>query len=193
MAGRGDRVTKYRTIVADPPWAYTSSPTGSTTSAEGHYPTMRTEVMAQIDVASLSDDDAHLYVWVTNPILTEQRMGIVGDLNAPALVRAWGFEPKTILTWHKTGPPGMGFYWRGQTEHVIFGIRGNAPIPPARRLRNLFESPRRGHSEKPEMFLDLVEQVSPRPFLEMFSRRARFGWDTWGNESLGHVEIPGAA
>jgi N6-adenosine-specific RNA methylase IME4 len=30
----------------------------------------------------------------------------------------------------------------------------------------------------------MVEQVSPGPYLEMFSRRARLGWDTWGDESL---------
>ena len=187
---------RYRTIVADPPWRYTKNPparTGSGASAEHQYQTMTTDEMSLIDVASLAHDDAHIYVWVTNPILTEQRMAITGSLNAPALVRAWGFEPKTMLTWHKTGPPGMGFYWRGQTEHVIFGVRGNAPIPPGTRLRNLFESPRGRHSAKPEMFLDLVEQVSPGPFIELFARRQRFAWDTWGNEALQHVEMGGAA
>ena len=187
---------RYRTIVADPPWRYTKNPppkTGSGASAEHQYPTMTTDDMALLDVASLAEDDAHLYMWVTNPILTEQRPSITGTLNAPALVRAWGFEPKTMLTWHKTGPPGMGFYWRGQTEHVIFATRGNAPISAGIRLRNLFESPRASHSEKPDLFLDLVEQVSPGPRLEMFARRQRFGWDTWGNEALGHVELGEAA
>lgn len=53
--------------------------------------------------------------------------------------------------------------------------------------------PRGRHSEKPEAFLDLVEQVSPGPYLELFARRARFGWDYWGDESLGTAELPEAA
>jgi N6-adenosine-specific RNA methylase IME4 len=44
------------------------------------------------------------------------------------------------------------------------------------------------HSAKPEAFLDVVEQVSPGPYLELFSRRARLGWDTWGDEALHGME-----
>jgi len=183
---------RYRTIVADPPWRYTKTPTeatGSGASAEHKYPTMTTDAMAEIPVAGWAEDDAHLYVWVTNPILTEQRPSTTGSLNAPALIRAWGFEPKTVLTWHKTGPPGMGFYWRGNTEHIIFAVRGNLPIGASSRIRNIFQSPRGRHSAKPEAFLDLVEQVSPGPYLELFARRNRMGWDTFGDEALPHVEV----
>ena len=49
--------------------------------------------------------------------------------------------------------------------------------------------PRGGHSRKPEAFYDLVESVSPGPYLELFARRQRLGWDTWGNEALNHVQI----
>lgn len=52
-----------------------------------------------------------------------------------------------------------------------------------------FQWPRGLHSEKPEAFLDLVEQVSPGPYCELFARRDRLGWDTWGNESLGTAEL----
>lgn len=52
-----------------------------------------------------------------------------------------------------------------------------------------FAWPRGPHSQKPEAFLDMVEQVSPGPYLEMFARRQRLGWDTWGNEALNHVEM----
>jgi len=52
-----------------------------------------------------------------------------------------------------------------------------------------FQWPRGRHSAKPEAFIDLVEQVSPGPYLELFARRQRLGWDTWGNEALEHVEL----
>ena len=50
-----------------------------------------------------------------------------------------------------------------------------------------YEAPLGGHSEKPELFMDMVEQMSPGPYLELFARRNRLGWDTWGNECLEHV------
>lgn len=55
-----------------------------------------------------------------------------------------------------------------------------------------FTWPRGEHSAKPEVFLDLVEQVSPPPRLELFARRNRLGWETWGDESLQTVELDAA-
>lgn len=40
--------------------------------------------------------------------------------------------------------------------------------------------PRGRHSEKPPAFLDIVEQVSPGPYVELFARAPRLGWDSWG-------------
>ena len=45
------------------------------------------------------------------------------------------------------------------------------------------------HSTKPEAFQDIVEQVSPGPFLELFARRQRDGWDSWGDECRKDVEL----
>lgn len=190
---------KYRTIVADPPWRYTrdpgslrarrdAQPKGRGRQAEDHYDTLTTEQIAALPVADVAADEAHLYLWVTNPLLTDQRPDIKGALSAPAIARAWGFEPKTLLTWVKPGI-GPGWYFRGATEHVLFAVRGGLGIPAAERLRNVFEAPRGCHSAKPDLFYDLVEQVSPAPRLEMFARRARFGWDYWGDESLGTATL----
>ena len=186
--GRG----RFRTIVADPPWRYTGSPglngTNHPTAAESHYTTLTMDEIAALPVANLAADNAHLYLWVTNPILTEQRLG--GGPNVCAIARAWGFEPKTVLTWLKSeNGAGMGFFWRGDTEHVLFAVRGYLPIPAEQRLSNVFRGKRGAHSAKPDAFLDLVEQVSPAPRLEMFARRARFGWDYWGDQSLQTVEM----
>lgn len=189
-------VTRYRTIVADPPWKYTveAPPTakgGGPSSAERNYTTMSMDEIAAVPVGEYAEEAAHLYVWVTNPILTEQRLR--GGPNLCSIVRGWGFEPKTLLTWIKSeNGAGMGFYFRGDTEHVLFAVRGGLPIPAEQRASNVFRGPRGRHSQKPESFLDLVEAVSPGPYLEMFSRRARLGWDTWGDEALGGTEAMSA-
>lgn len=43
-----------------------------------------------------------------------------------------------------------------------------------------FRWPRGPHSVKPAAFLDLVERVSPGPYVELFARKQRLGWDSWG-------------
>lgn len=185
-------MSQYRTIVLDPPWVYANTrgtPTRSVigrraVTAEHHYPTMSGEAIRDLPVRDLAAADAHLYLWVTNPRLYggRGRRG-AGDVSPIDMLDAWGFEYVTLLTWHKLGAPGMGFYFRGDTEHVIFGVRGRAPIPPASRLSNHIAAHRGRHSEKPDRFYEIVEQVSPEPRLEMFARRRRVGWDVWGNEA----------
>lgn len=181
----------------DPPWRYRSSDiltrgwrrTASVESgktAEGHYTTMTNTQIAALPVADLAEDNSHLYLWVTNPRLYGERNG---DVNPREIIEGWGFRYTTLLTWVKTGPPGLGFHFRGNTEHVLFCVRGDVRIPPDRRESNVITAPRRGHSEKPGAFYDLVERVSPSPRIELFARCQRLGWATWGNESLCHVEL----
>lgn len=185
IEGLGGSGVRYRTIVADPPWAYRTAritTTGKQRRAEavGHYATMAAEEVAALPVSEMVEDDAHLYLWVTNPILPQ----------AFQVVKAWGFEYRTIITWEKQGALGMGFSFRNQTEHVLFGVRGTLPIPANKRERTIFAAPKGRHSEKPDCFMDMVERVSPAPRLEMFARRSRLsGWDYWGDQSLGTAEL----
>jgi N6-adenosine-specific RNA methylase IME4 len=171
---------RYRTIVADPPWPYDNETWGIGAIGDG-YETLSFEDICSLPVAQFAAREAHLYLWVTNAKLL--------DHDYAALVNAWGFSYKTLLTWRKTACLGIGHYFRGETEHVLFCTRGRLPIEPASRERNHFDAPRGRHSAKPDAFYDLVERVSPGPRLELFARRQRLGWDTWGNEALQHVTM----
>lgn len=166
-------MTLYRTIVADPPWRYDNGtvPQGG---VEHQYGTMTPDELVALPVRDMADTNAHLYLWVTNLHLREGRPF--------EIVEAWGFRYMTLLTWHKLGPIGLGYYFRGETEHVIFGVRGRAPIA-SRSERNHFAAGKGRHSEKPARFYEMVERVSPGPYLELFARRRRYGWDVWGNEA----------
>ncbi len=180
---------KYRTIVADPPWEYGKSRgfswrEGRPSGERGPmlaYPTMTTEHIAVLPVADLAANDAHLYLWTTQRYLWAAR----------DIVQAWGFKPSTLLVWCK---PPTGFALGGtfgkSSEFVVFARRGKLPAK-TRTNRDWWEWSRSEHSAKPEAFLDIVESVSPGPYLELFARRNRLGWDTWGNESLEHVEVVG--
>lgn len=168
----------FTTVVADPPWDYGRP--NQRSSAGKHYRTMRNEEIAALPVRHVVAESAHLYLWVTNPRLFGSRNG---DGPSPLeIMQAWGFEYRTMLTWVKEGAPGMGWYFRGDTEHVLFGTRGKAPIPPALRVSNTFRAKRGRHSEKPDVFYGIVERVSPLARLEMFARRARPTWTAWGNQ-----------
>ena len=172
---------RYRTIVADPPWEYTrSAGLGGKRAAADNYSTMTNDQIAALPISGMADDDAHLYLWVTNPRMFRERHDGCGPID---IMEAWGFRYVTMLTWHKLGAPGMGWYFRGDTEHVLFGIRGNLPIAPAARESNHLAAHRKEHSAKPDRFYEMVERVSPGPYLELFARRRRYGWDVWGDQA----------
>lgn len=166
----------YTTIVADPPWRY-GSVAATKANAQRHYDTMALHDLCGMPVEALAAPDAHLWLWAVNGLMEE----------AHRVTRAWGFFPTTLLTWCKS-QPGVGHYMRTNTEHCIFATRGRPMVPEHKPLATWFQWPRGEHSAKPDAFYDLVEQVSPGPYAELFSRRARFGWDyPIGDQALGGV------
>jgi N6-adenosine-specific RNA methylase IME4 len=162
----------FGTIVIDPPWPESG---GGGRGAQEHYPLLSTSAIAGVIEGSgvwTPAADCHLYLWATNTHLPA----------AIELLARLGFRYITTLTWAKHAI-GLGQYFRGQTEHVLFGVRGSCPIPPDRRLSTLIAARRGSHSAKPARFYEIVEQVSPEPRLEMFSRHRRVGWEAWGFEA----------
>lgn len=188
---------KFKTIVCDPPWPYKGSgPIGTGGMGERGYNNIQVDAASKygllsirslkfMDVSSLAEKHSHLYLWTTNSFMCE----------AHDIAKAWGFEPKTILTWvkvHKLDKtkPSMktGFYFRSATEHVLFAVRGRLKLRgPARPTAYL--SWRLPHSVKPKWFYRLVEEQSPGPYLELFCRRPRVGWDFWGNEVESTIKL----
>jgi len=180
---------QYKTIVADPPWDVQrlASPgakgfgtqEGVLRSVMLPYPTMSVEEIRALPVGEMAAHDAHLYVWTINRYVEQTY----------AIARAWGFTPKTLLVWAKT-PMGLGpgGAYSITTEYVLFASRGSLRAT-SRVDRTWWSWPRGRHSAKPDAFLDIVEQVSPGPYAELFARRARFGWDYWGDESLGTASL----
>lgn len=168
---------KYGVILADPEWKFEpwSRETGMARAAENHYPTSQLEVIKSRNVASIAADDCALFLWSTQPCLSQ----------AFEVLKAWGFEYRTHWIWAKDRI-GMGYWNRNKHEVLLLGIRGEVPCPaPGEQWDSLIESPRRGHSEKPELFLEMVESYFPTlPKIELNRRgEARKGWSSWGNET----------
>lgn len=170
---------KYRTIVADPPWRYDEGFAHNIGGGnEDHdrplpYEPMDIEDIAALPVYELADRHCRLFLWTTNRWLPD----------AFDVMCAWRFRYRQMLTWSKLGGPLGGSVAPNTAEFLLVGVRG-APPRMGFFPRAVIEASVPGHSAKPEAFLDYIEKVSPEPRLEMFSRRARFGWSTWGNEAL---------
>lgn len=182
---------KYQTIVADPPWRIDlNRKTPHRRSGQKNGRSWAVEHVAQLTYPTMSDaeilalcppaaDAAHLYLWTVNAKIEA----------AYQVARAWGFRPASLLTWAKT-PMGLGLggTFCNTTEFCLFARRGT--LPAKCRIPTTWWNWKRGkHSKKPEVFQDIIESVSPGPYLEMFARRHREGWHVWGNEVDSDLEI----
>jgi len=180
---------KYQVIYADPPWSYKSSDAPASYSpcfeqgekphaVTHYYDTMSTKDICSLPVNELAEKDAVLFLWATNPLLPD----------AFQCMESWGFKYKTLFTWHKDRCKGMGYWFRGHTEHMLLGVRGK--IKAFRSLQhNIKKLPVEKHSKKPNWFRELIEEVTPRKTrIELFARKEEGlisihkGWDVWGNE-----------
>jgi len=173
---------KFGTILADPPWKFQNR-TGKVAPEHKRlyrYDTMSNEDIIAMPVNEIALDMSHLYLWVPNALV---ETGL-------QVMKAWGFEYKTMLIWYKIrkdgGPDrrGVGFYFRNVTEIVLFGVRGSLRTgKQGRSQENIILSQKRGHSRKPDEIFPIIEACSPGPYLELFARQKRKGWESWGNET----------
>lgn len=157
---------RYATIVFDPPWSWDDE--GDATQlgrARPNYHTMSFDEVKRQPIDDYAADDAHIYLWITNRSLPK----------GPVLLEAWGFRYITTLTWCKPHF-GMGNYFRGSTEHVLFGVKGSLSL--LRSDVGTWFTGERGaeHSAKPDAFYELVEQCSPGPWVDILGRHERPGW-----------------
>jgi|SRR5579864_132088 len=160
---------EFDVIYADPPWQ-THSIAGRGTP-EHHYPTMPAEEIAQIPVPS--SENAILFMWVAPSMIRE----------ALFIMEKWGFVYKSQMVWVKDRF-GTGYYFRVQHELLLLGVKGT-PLAPLEHDRpsSVLQSPMREHSEKPEETYMMIEKMYPkRKYLELFARKVREGWKSWGNQ-----------
>lgn len=188
---------RYRTIVADPPWPYSGFASSiADNRASGTrdgmatttlpYSSMSLGSIADLPVADLAERNSFLFLWTTNRYLRE----------AFWIADAWSFTYRQTIVWDKgtSMSPFGGAVTPNRAEYLLVCRRGNAKLNGRWAGGSVVQAMKGSqpgtHSRKPDVFLDMVEQVSPAPRLEMFARRARFGWDYWGDESLSTVEMP---
>ncbi len=166
----------FNVIYADPPWEYSNAGLGG--AAEKHYPTMATEKICEMGICGIAAENAVLFLWATNPLLTD----------ALQVMKAWGFAYKTNFCWVKGGRGTygkLGFYVSGAHELLLLGTRGSM-LPDDEKPSSVITEPKSKHSQKPESVYGIIEQMYGNgKRLELFARNAkpRKSWTYWGNEA----------
>lgn len=175
---------RYRTIVADPPWDHSDGFVTELKSGPAYrglpYECMDVEDILEIPVREMADKDCRLFLWTTNRWMPD----------AFDVLHAWGFRYVQTLVWDKPDPNRVTGSMAPNAEFLLVG-RCGAPRRTGRFPGPVLRMTSTAHSEKPDAWMDYIESASPGPYLELFARRQRLGWDTWGNEALCHVDIVG--
>jgi len=161
---------KYKTIVIDPPWDIKLISRRVRPKQKAMpYKTMTLDEIKSLPIQELADDNCHIYLWTTHHWLPK----------AFEVLEAWGFKYNCLLTWDKTdGFCPFGFMW--STEFCLFSMRKLKMKKIG--VKTIFKENHSVHSRKPQIFFNIVEKVSHSPYLEMFARKPRHGWDSWGDE-----------
>jgi N6-adenosine-specific RNA methylase IME4 len=173
---------KYGVIYADPPWPFRNwSAKGTGRNAISHYDCLNLPALASLPIADLAADNCVLFLWATDPLLPR----------AIELMEAWGFEYKTVaFYWVKLNTAakhpadyftGLGYWTRANPEQCLLGTRGKPPRR-AKNVKRLIVEKRREHSRKPECARERIERLVAGPYLELFARETKQGWDTWGDQ-----------
>lgn len=180
----GVRINRYKVIYADPPWSFKtySAPVEGTVPHRGEiepYKTMTAEDLLDLPVSNVAADDCVLHMWVISSHIEQ----------AIILGAAWGFTYKSLgMVWVKTQKSdpekpkmGMGHWFRQEAEVCLLFTRGK-PKRLSAGVRQVILEPAREHSRKPDEAMTRVESLSAGPYLEMFSRSSRPGWDAMGDQ-----------
>lgn len=173
----------YSVVLADPPWPDKPKDQPGSNMMAPPYPTMTANELTSLPIRQLVGDSAILIMWCTWAHL---QLGM-------KVIKAWGFEYASGMPWLKVdgnGTPsfGQGLWFRHCTEIVTVSRKGNtnslyseAGLSRSSR-EGLVVAERRGHSRKPDEVHQWIEQTMPEPYIELFARRERPGWTTWGNQ-----------
>lgn len=163
---------RYRGLLIDVPWPILATD-GHAGGSDPHYSAMSLPDIERLPIAKVALDDAFIFSWCSAAVLED----------AIRIMRVWGFPYKTNLTWDKLVGPGNGFYFRMMHEHLLLGVAPRAPTHFLdRSLESMVRAKRPGkHSEKPSVH-ELIERACNGPYLELFARKHRPGWDCYGDQ-----------
>jgi N6-adenosine-specific RNA methylase IME4 len=165
---------KYKTVVIDPPWPSSFIVLKRRPNQKQMpYKTMTLEEIKNFPINDYADSDCNLFIWTTHTWLK----------HTFEIIEAWGFKYHCCITWDKTNGLSL-FGFTRQTEFVIFAYRGKITVNQKGKFipTQITESQGK-HSQKPQIFYQILLRNTPAPRIDIFSRKKHFGFDSFGNEA----------
>jgi N6-adenosine-specific RNA methylase IME4 len=177
-------------IAVDPPWPFETYSARAAHIVTDHYDTMTLDEIKALPVGKLAVDDCALFLWVIWPLIPIWN----------EVIEAWGFRYSGLaFDWVKLNADGNGLHWgtgyntRQNPEPCLLAKRGS-PLRLDADVHSVIMSPVGAHSEKPNEAYRRMERLYGGPRLELFARKPRDGWTTWGDElpppAINVVEAP---
>ena len=163
-----DSGKKFGCVYIDPPWKYLNQ--SKKAPDDNHSPAMTLEEIIKLPVGVLAENQSHLHIWATDDFLHD----------ALHIIEEWGFDYKGVLVWVKT-KMGRGDFWKVSHEFLLLGIKGDLKFNDRDQVSWL-NAGRPKHGEKPAVVREIIQKVSPGPYLELFARKTCEGWTTWENQ-----------
>jgi N6-adenosine-specific RNA methylase IME4 len=161
---------------------------GKQRSAERHFDTQSLDEIKALPVGALAAKDCAVFCWVTNPWLDWREIFAAWGLEYVTVAFVWiklNRNSKGVLTEDISSDTklfmGMGYHTHANFELCLLARRGR-PRRLSKSVHNVILAPVGEHSAKPAESYRRIEQLYPGPCLELFARRPREGWTTWGNE-----------
>ena len=169
---------KFGTMVIDPPWPISMA--GQIKGRQNRprslpYQSMSIAEIKSMRIPDLLEVGSHVYLWCTNKTLRD----------AYDVLDAWGlrFHQVLVLTKPSGIAPALGYIFGTEFCLLAFNGRPRKPFLKIGTLNHFSRPSVRGqHSSKPDYFYNMVTQMSPGPYADVFSRKKRDGWNIWGNE-----------
>lgn len=170
---------KYNTIVIDPPWEI--SMTGKVKRRENRseklpYNTMTLKEIKSIPIRNIANVGCHVYCWTTNKMLQ----------HTFDVLKSWGVNFHLVLVANKTSAIAPCFAYKFGTEFLLLGFYGK-PMQKfigKGKLNWITYFPKQYvHSSKPGEMYNLIKEMSPKPRIDIFSRRLIAGFEAWGDQA----------
>jgi N6-adenosine-specific RNA methylase IME4 len=174
---------KYQIIIVDPPWQVKKIQNKQRPNqVEMDYPMMSIDEIKNLPIQNIADENSWCFLWTTQKYLWDSK----------AILEGWGFNHKLTMVWEKTygrsaGMPLYGFRWNA--EFILVGTKGKKDMfPKTKLIPAVFQAENIRHSQKPDRFYKMIEPLG-EPRIDIFARTKREGWDVFGNEVEGGIDL----
>ena len=173
---------KYDVIYTDPPWS----------QKKGNARKCRPNQEKELDYKTLSMDDIAILHQRASKLCNEKHNIFMWAIDkylheTEKMMKELGYELHARFIWDKENGIAPAFTVRFSHEYLLWFYKKGNMLMPSKEMRGKYTTVLREsstkHSKKPQCAYEMIENMFPESSkLEMFARKTRSGWDSWGDK-----------